>query len=287
MGKEIGKYAFMNNYWSDHLTNIQAYTEWRHACQHGSGNDFCEKKGLSQETMDMASLMIGQFVKFMVDAGYDGQDVTGDDYSDVAPVKKGSDEDVLLRAAMCAGFYPCFVCLHPGNRSPYWCIDGVEVQPFKGSVNFDFQMQWKDGEEWMVFSDSVKTSRVRSIMDSSLVSSAFILLFSNALMMDSETGEIRFDKWYACIEKGPWQKQLVELRNQVMPRFRDAVECRDFSVFPVELVSRIVRFLKSPPMKLRQVEAVVKSIDEEVTGGLRRNLSVFEWPEDLGEEEED
>eukprot|EP00927_Polykrikos_kofoidii_P061750 TRINITY_DN56585_c0_g1_i1.p1 TRINITY_DN56585_c0_g1~~TRINITY_DN56585_c0_g1_i1.p1 ORF type:complete len:1077 (-),score=278.09 TRINITY_DN56585_c0_g1_i1:146-3376(-) len=287
-GKVTGKDYFNKGYASDHLTNLQAYVEWRREVARGNGDEFCEEQGLSPETLDMAAMMVQQFVSFMVDAGYDGKEVQDGEYMDVQPVRRASDEDALVRAAMCAGFAPNFAMLYRGQRSPYVYLDtNEEVQIFRGSANGDYQMSGQDGDEWMVFSDAMKMGRLNSIMDSSLVFSPFVLLFANSLMIDEKKGEIRFDKWYAFCEKGGWQKELLDLRSQVMPQFKEALASRDISSFPIELVDRIAEFCKKVPIKLKQIEAVKKSIDVEVTGQARKHLSMFEWPEDLGEEEED
>merc|ERR1740121_1994738 len=91
--KKTGKDYFNKGFASDHLTCLQAYVEWRREVARGNGEDFCEEQGLSPETLDMASMMVQQFVSFMVDAGYDGDDVTDGDYSEVNPVKKGTETD--------------------------------------------------------------------------------------------------------------------------------------------------------------------------------------------------
>mmetsp|Transcript_21701 Transcript_21701/g.48410 ORF Transcript_21701/g.48410 Transcript_21701/m.48410 type:complete len:240 (+) Transcript_21701:1-720(+) len=236
----------------------------------------------------MTAMMVSQFVSFMVDAGYDGPDVSDGDYADVDPVKKGSDEDALVRAAMVAAFQPNVCCLYKGNRSPYWYLStNEEVSPFRGSANADYQMGGKDGDEWMVFSDSMKMGRFNSIMDSSLVFSPFVLLFAQALMIDEKKGEIRFDRWYAYIQTGSWCKELLELRSQVLPQFKDAIESRDLSAFPRDLTDRIANFCCQTPIMLKGVEAVARTIDDEVTGPARKLLSHFEWPEDLGVDDEE
>lgn len=270
---------------------MQAYVEWRRESQKGNGDDFCNSQGLSPETLDMAFMMVQQFVTFMVDAGYDGDDVHEGDFGEVDPVKKATDEDALVRAAMVAGFMPNAAVLYKGQRSPYWYTStNEEVSPFRGSCNADYQMNGQDGDEWMCFSDSMKMGRYNSIMDSSLVFSPFILLFANAVFVNHEKGEIRFDTWYAYIEKGPWIKELMDLRAEVMLNFKEAIEGRDLSTFPRELTARIAKWCKQMPIKLKGIEAVARRIEDEVTGANRKNLSMFEWPEDLGlddEEEED
>lgn len=236
----------------------------------------------------MAAMMIQQFVSFMVDAGYDGKDVEDGDYTEINPVKKASDEDALVRAAMVAGFTPSACCLYRGQRSPYWFLDtNEEVSAFRGSANADYQMTSQDGDEWMVFSDAMKMGRFNSIMDSSLVFSPFILLFANAVMIDEKKGEIRFDRWYAYITMGPWVEELTELRAEIMPRFKECIESRDISSFPPELVTRIADFCKQRPIPLKGIECVKRSIDEEVQGAARKHLSMYEWPEDLGVDDDE
>eukprot|EP00933_Yihiella_yeosuensis_P061853 TRINITY_DN64718_c0_g1_i1.p1 TRINITY_DN64718_c0_g1~~TRINITY_DN64718_c0_g1_i1.p1 ORF type:complete len:217 (-),score=51.69 TRINITY_DN64718_c0_g1_i1:121-699(-) len=189
---------------------------------------------------------------------------------------------------MVAGFSPSVALLYRGQRSPYWYLDtNEEVSPFRGSANAEYQMMGQDGEEWMVFSDSMKLGRFNSIMDSSLVFSPFVLLFANALMIDEKKGEIRFDKWYAYIQNGPWVKELLELRKQVLPAFKDSIEGRDLSSFPRDLLDRVADFVRQRPIKLDKIEAVERPIDEEVAGAARKHMSTFEWPEDLGGDDEE
>lgn len=235
-------------------------------------------------------MMVRQFVNFMVEAGYDGDDVTDDeDFGECEPVKKGSDEDALLRCALVAGFYPNVCVLYKGNRSPYWYLEtNDEVSPFRGSANADYQMALKDGQEWMVFSDAMKMGRFNSIMDSSLVFSNFVLLFADALMLDQKKNEVRFDRWYACMDcKSSSTQELLALRAKLIPSFKDCIEGRDLALFPKELTARMVRFVTQIPCELNQIEAVKAKIDEEVTGANKKFLSQFIWPADTGNDEEE
>jgi len=287
--KPTGKEYFNKGYASDHFTALQAYVEWRREAARGNDLEFCDQQGLSPETLDMAYMMVQQFVNFMVDAGYDGPDVGEGDYGEVDAVKKGSEQDALVRAAMVAAFAPNLAVLYRGDRSPYWWLDcNAEVLPFRGSANGEYQMNGQDGDEWMVFSDAMKMGGNKSqIMDSSLVFSPFVLLFANALMIDDKKGEIRFDKWYAFIEKGPWIQELMDLRSKVLPAFKEAIESRDLASFPAELCDRIAKFCCRTPIKLGKVEPVAKSIDQEVTGAAAKFLSTFVWPKDEGVDEEE
>lgn len=271
---------------------LQAYIEWRREVKRENDLNFCDDQGLSPETLDMAYMMVEQFVVFMVDAGYDGADVEGEgDYAEVQPIRKGSETDALVRAAMVAAFMPNSAVLYKGNQKPYWWVDSnCEVSPFRGSANADYQMSGQDGEEWMVFSDAMQMGKFHSIMDSSLVFSPFVLLFAKALMIDKKKSEIRFDKWYASIQVGPWVDELLDLRKRVMPAFQEAIEARDLSQYPLDLRDRIAKFCCMAPIKLAKVEPVERSIDEEITGAARMHLSIFEWPKDVpfdDEEEEE
>jgi len=290
--KATGKDYFNKGFASDHFTMLQAYVEWRREAARGNDLDFCDQQGLSPETLDMAYMMVQQFVSFMVDAGYDGRDVGDGNYGEVDPVKKGSETDALVRAAMVASFAPNLALLYRGDRSPYWWLDSNdEVSPFRGSANADYQMTGQDGDEWMVFSDAMKMGRFNSIMDSSLVFSPFVLLFAKAVMIDEKKNEIRFDKWYASIDNGPWIKELMDLRSKVLPAFKEAIEARDLSQYPQDLTDRIAKFCCRNPIKLAKIEPVRRAIDEEVTGAAAKHLSKFEWPKDDGplddEEEEE
>jgi len=296
--KAYGKDYFNKGFASDHFTMVQAYVEWRRELARGNDLDFCDQQGLSPEILDMASMMVQQFVTFMVDAGYDGPDVTDGDYADVKPVKKGLDEDALVRAAMCAAFQPNIAVLYKDGRSdfPIWWTDTPmgrnqdegKVQVFRGSANYSYAMAGQDGDEGMVFNDAMKMSgRYSSIMESSLVFSPFVLLFASALMVDEKKGEIRFDRWYAFIEAGPWVQELLELRKRVMPAFKEAIEARDLAAFPLDLCDRIRNWCCRTPIKLKGITPVERHIDEEVTGVAARHLSKFEWPKDDGPQEED
>eukprot|EP00397_Hematodinium_sp_SG-2012_P008062 GEMP01008116.1.p1 GENE.GEMP01008116.1~~GEMP01008116.1.p1 ORF type:complete len:820 (+),score=222.87 GEMP01008116.1:99-2558(+) len=66
---DSGKEFFNKGFGSDHITCVQAYVEWRRNVLRGNGDSFCDEVGLSPETMDMAHMMVQQFVSFMVDAG--------------------------------------------------------------------------------------------------------------------------------------------------------------------------------------------------------------------------
>jgi len=289
--RKTGKEYFNKGFFSDHLTGLQAYAEWRKNCAKGYGEEFADEQGLSPETMDMAHMMVHQFVSFMMEAGYDGADVGDGDYGECRPVKRGSDEDVLLRCAMTAGFWPSTCVLYRGRSSPYWWTDAdCEVMPFRGSVNGDYQMTGQDGDEWMIYSDSMKMGAPKAqIMDSTLVFSHFVLLFAHALYLDKNRQEVHFDCWRAKVDpRQPAWDRLLELRAEVLPAFKAAIEGRDLSLFPRELTKKMAEFVKGHPsqMQLKQVEVRRCSILEDISGSARRNLSVFEWPTDVVEDED-
>ena len=61
-------------------------------------------------------------------------------------------------------------------------------------------MEGRDGDEWMIYSDSMVMGRNHNIMDSSLVFSPFVLLFARAVLIEEKKGHIRFDRWWAEIQ---------------------------------------------------------------------------------------
>lgn len=283
--KNVGKEYFKGGYNSDHLANLQAYCEWRRAVQNGTDELFCDEHGLSPETMDMADMMAQQFISFMVEAGYDGDDVQQEEPE---PVKRGSVEDALLRCALTAGFAPNFCTLYKGARSPYWWRDdNAEVHPFAGSVNKEYWMEGRDGDEWMIYSDSMVMGRNHNIMDSSLVFSPFVLLFARAVLIEEKKGHIRFDRWWAEIQvKDPAWKDLLDLRSQLFPKFKDTIEGRDLSLFPKKLTEKMARFCMRAPITLAKLEPCPKSILEDCPAQARKSISVFNWPIDEGDVDE-
>merc|ERR1712113_1211635 len=103
-----------------------------------------------------------------------------------------------------------------------------------GGANSNYRMRGNDGDEWMVFSDSMRMGQHNSIMDSSLVSNRYVLLFANSLAINWQKKEIRFDRWWAQIEEREREDfdLLLELRRNVLPKFHEAIKGRDLAIFP-------------------------------------------------------
>jgi len=293
-GRDAGKDYFNKDYYSDHVTSIQAYYEWRQAVKGGSGDDFCEAKGLSPEVLDMAHMMINQFLNFMLDAGYNGADVDADaggDIMEMQPFKRNSPEHYALNCALAGGFYPSACVLYNNGRSPaYWYTMGGEtVSAFRGSCNSDYVMQKRDGDEWMVYSDSMKMGPHNSIMDSTLVQSNYILLFCNQLFVDRVKKTVRFDKWKADVDHLGDFDEVLKLRKEIMPMIRESIASRDLSVFPESLTQRMIKFVTGRVISLKNIDAVKTKIYDELPENMWDQLSHFEWPQDdgPGSDEED
>merc|ERR1712218_359930 len=201
--------------------------------------------------------------------GYDGTDVDPMDVMEMQPFRKDSDEHIALLCAIAAGFWPCGCMLYKNGRNPaqWYTMENVSVSAFRGSANCDYVMKGADGEEWMMYSDSMRMGQHNSIMDSSLVSSNYALLFSNGLSLDRNKWEVRFDKWYAYADEKDSDRyaELLELRRLVMPAFKESIEGRDLALFPLELRDRMVAFVRGKPFGLRGIEAVQKGVEVEGT----------------------
>lgn len=277
--QDNGKMLFNKGFDSDHITCVQAYVEWRNQVARGNGENFCDQMGLSPETMDMAHMMVQQFVSFMVDAGYDGDDVKDGDFGECDFVKAHSSQDAILRCAMTAGLWPNVCVLYKGNKSAYWyTTSNEEVSPFMGSVNAQYQMKHSDGQEFMIYSDAMKMGRFNSIMDSTVILSPYALLFAKALSIDRKKGEIRFDNFYAyCDSSARWIDELLKLRDELLPRFQECIEERELSMFPRDLLDRMTDFVTQPPMALREISLLKTHVKDEP--GMK-NVSMFKWPVD-------
>jgi len=283
--RDASKKFFDDGLASDHFMVIKAYTEWRKAVARGEGEVFCDTKGLSLETMEMAYMMVGQFVNFMIEAGYDGSDVDGGDPGEVQPVKGGSRADAMVRAALVMGFQPQVAALYRGDKQPYWyhadgSRDGAEVSPFLGSCNKDYPNPRKDGDEWMVFSDAMKMGRFNSIMDSTLVSSSYIILLVNALMTSGN--EIRFGRWWAKTSSSKAISKMIRLlRTDVQEQFAKALGGRNLAEFPKALCDDIYDFISQPPLELAELAPCPTDIAEECIG--HEDLNTYVWQCDDGE----
>eukprot|EP00392_Amoebophrya_sp_AT5.2_P011818 g11908.t1 len=291
-GRDAGKDYFKQDFTSDHVTTIQAYYEWRQAVKNHSGDQFCEAKGLSPEVLDMAHMMINQFLNFMLDAGYDAPDVnqTGD-IMDMQPFRKNSPEHHALKCALTGGFWPSACVLYGNGRAPaYWyTMGGESVSAFRGSVNCDyvFESDQRDGDAWMAYSDSMKMGPHNSIMDSTMVTSNYALLFCNCLFVDRVKKEVRFDKWRAKVDDLSRFDEILGLRREIMPAFKDAIEARDLSTFPESLTKRMIAFCTGPVVPLKGIDAGKVSVYDDIANNLRDQLSFFNWPQDDGVEEDE
>lgn len=143
-----------------------------------------------------------------------------------------------------------------------------------------------------MFSDSMRMGPHNSIMDSTLVASNYVLLFANALHFDQDRGEVRFDKWFAyadlqrSTQKQLWE-ELLELRKEVMPSFKNSIEGRDLATFPERLGQRMVRFVQGEVVSLKGIEPSKNDVLVEMQGAQLAAVSRFEWPLDEGPEDSD
>merc|ERR1711937_74349 len=98
-------------------------------------------------------------------------------------------------------------------------------------------------------------------------------------MIDEQKNEVRFDHWYAQMDsKSPLVQELLTLRAKIMPKFKDAIEGRDLSLFPKDLTARMIAFCKSAPISLEKIESVQQHISDQVTSpSARRFLSMYQW----------
>ncbi|CAD7923602.1 unnamed protein product [Amoebophrya sp. A120] len=289
--RDAGKDYFKHE-GSDHVTTIHAYYGWRQAVKSGTGDEFCEQKGLSPEVLDMAHMMINQFLNFMLDSNYNGSDVNEDgDIMDMQPFKKNSPEHHAFNCAVTGGFWPNGCALYNNGRGPaiWYTMGGDSVSAFRGSVNSDYVMAsgTQDGEGWMMYSDSMKMGPHNSIMDSSFVSANHALLFANVVFVDRVTKVVRFDKWKANIDHLQSMDEVLKLRREIMPAFHECIRGRDLSSFPEELTARMIKFVSGPVVKLQNIDITKSNVRHDVPKEQLDQLSVFDWPEDEGPADDD
>eukprot|EP00930_Biecheleria_cincta_P029236 TRINITY_DN20352_c0_g1_i1.p1 TRINITY_DN20352_c0_g1~~TRINITY_DN20352_c0_g1_i1.p1 ORF type:complete len:2384 (-),score=428.36 TRINITY_DN20352_c0_g1_i1:36-7187(-) len=267
--KSDGKKMFDKGFQSDHILSLQAYCEWQQSKRKAGGHEFCMDFGLSPEVLDLAEMMVGQLTTFVLDMGYDGNDVRSGNLAEVDPLIIGSEVDALVRAAIVAGCSPSICALfrsNPPRRNPpfpRWVSSSAStVSPFRGSSNFECPEPESDGDSWMAFSDSMRIGNLNSIMDSTMVTTSAVLLFANALHVDFEACRIRFDSWTAIFD--PWDgerlQDLLELRKELFPAFAKALEAKNLSLFPRSLVARITAYVMQPSFKLENLQTMYADV---------------------------
>ena len=144
----------------------------------------------------------------------------------------------------------------------------------------------------MMYSDSMRMGPHNSIMDSTLVYSNYVVLFANSLHLDRDQQVVRFDKWYAYAnlsdrEQRQLWDELLELRKEIMPSFKNSIEGRDLAMFPLSLVQRMVRFVQGVVLSLKGIEPAKSDVMNSLSGGELGGVSGFEWPLDEGPEDSD
>eukprot|EP01009_Symbiontida_sp_KSa7_P006359 NODE_2595_length_461_cov_702.502427_g2149_i0.p1 GENE.NODE_2595_length_461_cov_702.502427_g2149_i0~~NODE_2595_length_461_cov_702.502427_g2149_i0.p1 ORF type:complete len:128 (+),score=27.27 NODE_2595_length_461_cov_702.502427_g2149_i0:32-385(+) len=79
--------------------------------------------------------------------------------------------------------------------------------------------------------------------ESTLVHAGYVLLFVNHLQWQGNT--IWADDWTGTVTQ-VMPRQVFELRERLDQGFKDALDSRDLSTFPIDLVADLSRFLRRP-----------------------------------------
>jgi len=249
-GDDRGKKDFDEKSFSDHFCVVQAYSAWRTAVKKGESDTFCQKYNISEETMELAKLMVEQFVNFSVASGYDGTDVDADDGENgcaVDPIDIKSKTWVLVKAAFTCGHWPNVVGAIWDRERLYWWNDAAqELTPFRASV---VSGEKKLPGQWLVFSDSMKMGKL-STMENTCVHTGYLLLCCTELKWHSN--EIWMDWWQGTLPQINCNK-VFTIRGHLHAGLKAVLEGRDLSLFPMSTRDEILEFLNVDQMNLQRL----------------------------------
>jgi len=183
----------------------------------------------------------------MRNVGYDGADCFDpsgkSDDAHLAPLDPGSTEYLLVRAALCAGFYPNVTSIQTrSQRHTFVNNRGAEVQLHRSSVNVGCKQY---AGQWLVHTDAMKFAKV-NVLGSTVVGDAFVLLFCNSLQDNG--AQLQMDRWAGNLLKSSSRTVVQEafhLRTNILSALKMALQQHNLSQFPYDLVLRMVKFLKS------------------------------------------
>ncbi|CAG9465122.1 unnamed protein product [Pedinophyceae sp. YPF-701] len=239
---DAAKAALAGAHKSDHLAVVAAFDKWqraRHEGGRGAGDVVAEEFFLSLQALEHIRAARADLARVLqgagfVDARYVRRVASGTplDAADEHPADRHARSARVVKAALCAGFYPSVVRVkHPATK--YEKIrEGVVVESKKGddprqlkfftkdkgrvflhpaSCNFK---QGKFESGWLVYTECVQTSKV-FIRESSMVPVYAVLLFGGELTVHHDEGLIKVDGFAEFKAPGKVAVLVRELQARV------------------------------------------------------------------------
>ncbi|XP_057836975.1 DExH-box ATP-dependent RNA helicase DExH1 isoform X1 [Cryptomeria japonica] len=216
---------------SDHMAIVAAYDGWDVSRKGGwnSEVEYCNANFLSRETLVGMEASRNDYLKMLADIGFCSWLGKTDSSSLLNDLNENSSNVRVVKAVICAGFYPNIVRVrHPekkyvqtesgtiskvasANELRFFTkLDGrVFLHP--SSVNFPvgyFE------SSWLVYTEKVKTSKI-FIKNSTIVPAYGLLLFGGELKVNHEKQTIKVDDWLEFEAPARISVLIKEMRSKV------------------------------------------------------------------------
>ncbi|BFI42914.1 ATP-dependent RNA helicase DHX57 [Marchantia polymorpha subsp. ruderalis] len=244
---------------SDHLTVVAAYNGWLGARQEGRGSEsnFCAAHFLSRETLAGIEASRQDFVKILTDIGFLSSGLAGNHPVAGGPLDSNSGVVRVVKAVICAGFYPNIVRVHHPEKT-FVQTEGGTVERTAAARELRFFTK-ADGRvflhpasvnfhvgafesPWLVFSEKVRTSKV-FLKESTMVPAYGLLLFGGRVQVKHEKQAISVDDWLEFEAPARIAVLIKELRTKVDSLLFDKIKKPALDIGSSPVVSALIRLL--------------------------------------------
>ncbi|KAG6550205.1 hypothetical protein Mapa_008165 [Marchantia paleacea] len=257
------KFRFAGGSKSDHMTVVGAYNGWLIARQEGRNaeSNFCTANFLSRETLAGIEASRMDFIKILTDIGFlpamnhnhRGMDQT----LAWGPFDSNSSVIRVVKAVICAGFYPNIVRVHHPEKT-FVQTEGGTVEKIAAARELRFFTK-ADGRvflhpasvnfqvgafesPWLIFSEKVKTSKV-FLKESTMVPAYGLLLFGGKVQVKHEKQAISVDDWLEFEAPARIAVLIKELRTKVDSLLFDKIKKPTLDIGSSPVVSALIRLL--------------------------------------------
>lgn len=242
---------------SDHMAVVAAYNGWMSAKLDGwnSERDYCSSNFLSRETLLGIEASRSDYLKILVDLGF----LPGDGHYTVSgnPLNMNSNSVRVVKALICAGFYPNIVRVHHPEKTYVQTEGGTMVKMaaahelrlftkedgrvflHPSSVNFPVGIF---ESPWLVFTEKVKTSKV-FLRESTMIPAYALLLFGGEIRVKHERQAITVDDWLQFEAPARIAVLIRELRLKVDSILLDKIQRPSVDISCSPVVTALTRLL--------------------------------------------
>ncbi|XP_076330694.1 ATP-dependent DNA/RNA helicase DHX36-like [Tachypleus tridentatus] len=254
---------------SDHLMLVQAFNGWEVAMEKGYDQQYCWENFLSHSTLKMLANLKKQFAQYL----HELQFLHCDDFKH-KDFNRNSENQMLLKAVICAGLYPNVAKLQwHHNRNPHkgpkipkvYTEDDGKVVLHPKSVNY---MELNFHTQWLVYYQKLKSTKV-FLHDTTNIQPLALLFFGGQITLgeDLSCHTVFIDKYIAfhCPPKvAHLMKELREELDKLLQHKANypGVACWDPSTTEGALLKAIVELITSED-PLQAVECTSQDDDNE------------------------